>query len=123
MRRQNPRIEPNQPVSIILPDKTQRDDLIHDISLGGICIQCDRATAMMIHPGGGRIDRDNPPTVELQIEFPTISTREMVPIKCKLRYVRGNPNGMFDFGMQFLDLNADAQRQLKRFIRESLMPV
>jgi c-di-GMP-binding flagellar brake protein YcgR len=123
MRRQNPRIEPNQPVPIILPDKTQRDDLIHDISLGGICIQCDRATAMMIHPGGGRIDRDNPPTVELQIEFPTISTRQMVPIKCRLRYVRGNPNGMFDFGMQFTNLNADAQRQLKRFVRESLVPV
>jgi hypothetical protein len=47
----------------------------------------------------------------------------MVPIKCRLRYVRGNPNGMFDFGMQFTNLNADAQRQLKRFVRESLVPV
>jgi c-di-GMP-binding flagellar brake protein YcgR len=121
-RRQNPRIKPNQPVPILLPDNTQRDDLIQDISLGGICIQCDRATAMTIHPRGGRIDPDNAPMVELHIEFPTAGTRQMVPIKCKLRYLRGNPNGMFDFGMQFMDLNKDAQKQLKKFVRESLMP-
>ena len=121
-RRQDPRIKPNQPVPLRLPDNTQRDDLIHDISLGGIRIQCDRATAMIIHPTSGRIDPDNAPTVELHIQFPTGGTQRMVPINCRLRYVRGNPNGMFDFGMQFVDLNKDAQKQLEKFVRESLMP-
>jgi c-di-GMP-binding flagellar brake protein YcgR len=122
MRRQDPRIKPNQPVPVRLPDDTERDDLINDISLGGIGIQCDRVTAMLIHPTGGRVDADNAPTVELHIQFPTSGTRKMVPIKCRLRYVRGNPSGTFDFGLQFMDLDKDAQKQLKRFIRESLMP-
>ena len=123
MRRQDPRIKPNQPVPVRLPDDTERDDLINDISLGGIGIQCDRVTAMIFHPSGSRIDPDDAPTVQLHIEFPTARDRQMVPVKCRLRYVRGNPNGMFDFGMQFVDLDKDAQRQLKRFIRESLIPV
>ena len=122
MRRQDPRIKPNQPVPVRLPDDTERDDLVNDISLGGIGIQCDRAVAMIIHPTSGRIDPDNAPIVELQIQFPTAGTRKMVPIKCRLRYVRGNPSGTFDFGLQFTDLDKDAQKQLKRFIRESLMP-
>lgn len=121
-RRRYPRIRPNHPISIRLPDETVKTNLIQDISRGGMRLQCDRETAALFHPDGGRITPENAPKIELRIDFPIAEKIESVSVSCRICYVRGNVAGTIDLGIEFVEFEGQSFELFQQYVQESLLP-
>ena len=58
-KRQHLRIQVNHPVSVRLPDGTFAEDIVHDVSLGGLQLRCPRSIAELFSPSSTAVDENN----------------------------------------------------------------
>lgn len=121
-KRQNPRIELNRPVPVRLPNGDIRGDLVKNISLSGMALECDSTTADIIIPSGRPIDPDDPPVVSLEITLPVGHEDVAMEIGCRIRYRIAGPHGKISIGLEFRDVRTEDLRGFWQFIEESLTP-
>ena len=121
-KRQNPRIELNRPVPVRLPNGDTRDDLVKNISLSGMTLECDSATADIIIPADQSIDPDDPPVVSLAVTLPIGENDVSMELGCRVRYRIAGPGGRINIGLEFRDVRTENLRAFWQFIEESLLP-
>lgn len=121
-RRQYPRIHLNRPIPARLPDGSVHDDLVQNVSVGGLRLRCDRQIAIVIHPDGKDFDPENAETLDLQITLPVEGKDRVIMIECRVCYVKDNPDGTMGIGVQFAEFKEDTLEHFSRFVMESLMP-
>ncbi|HEX9585358.1 MAG TPA: PilZ domain-containing protein [Gammaproteobacteria bacterium] len=121
-KRQNPRIELNRPVPLRLPNGETRDDLVKNISLSGMTLECDTATANLILPAGRSIDPDDPPGITLEVTLPVGKADVPLEMGCRIRYRIAGPGGKINIGLEFKDIRTENLQGFWQFIGESLVP-
>lgn len=122
MRRQYPRINPNRPIPARLPDGSVHDNLVQDISVGGLRLRCDRQIAIVIHPDGHEFHPENTQALELHITLPVEGKDQVVRVECRVCYVKDNSDGTMGIGVQFAEFKEDTLEHFQRFVMESLIP-
>lgn len=90
----------------------------HDISLGGVQLRCDEATAYTLHFNGKQVDRRCSPILELRLALPF--ERDLVEFgaSCRLFYVVPSAEDEVAVGLGFEHLDADAFEVLDAFLNE-----
>ncbi|MDX1513338.1 MAG: PilZ domain-containing protein [Gammaproteobacteria bacterium] len=121
-RRQDPRIELNRPVPVRLPNGDSRDDIVKTVSLSGLTLECDVATADTIVPAGESIDPSDPPVVSLEVSLPVAGDNVPMEMSCRVRYRIAGPGGKVNIGLEFKDVRTENLRGFWQFIEESLLP-
>lgn len=121
-KRQNPRIELNRPVPVRLPNGESRADIVKNISLSGMTIVCDVATANKILPSGQSIDPDDPPGISLEVTLPIGEHDVALELGCRVRYRIAGPQGKINIGLEFKDIRTENLHGFWQFIGESLTP-
>ena len=122
-RRKYPRIVIDVPASII-PDKTTAvSAIVHDISIDGIQVRCDRGTTKQLHPTGKFIKEGKGSLVEVKFDLPFKARPEPVAITCQLYYFTVISKTEFAFGMLFRTFSEKSAVLVDRFIMDQIIPV
>ena len=121
-RRQLIRIQVNHPVSIRLPDGTFAEDIVHNVSLGGLQLRCPRSIAELFYLDSTAIDEKNRPKFTLGITFPFPEGTPEVSVQCRLHYVRALEEDRFILGVRFDKLEASGHQHFERFIQDCMRP-
>jgi hypothetical protein len=121
-RRQHLRIRVNRPVSVRLPDGTFAEDIVHNVSLGGLQLRCPRSIAELFYLGSTAIDKDNRPRITLELAFPFPEGTTEVSVQCKVYYKKALGKDRFALGVKFEKFEASGQQHFERFIEECLRP-
>ena len=88
----------------------------HDISLGGVQLRCDEATAYALHFNGKKVDRRHSPTFELRLSLPFDQTLIEFGASCRLFYVVPSDSRELAVGLGFEHLDPDAFEVLDSFL-------
>lgn len=121
-KRQNPRIELNRPVPVRLPSGEIRDDLVRNISLSGMTLECDPAAADVILPSDQPVDPEDPPAVSLEVTLPIGGEDVTLELDCRVRYRIAGPGGKVNIGLEFRGARTENLLGFWQFIEESLLP-
>ena len=122
-RRKYPRIVIDVPVSI-KPEKTNAvSAIVHDISIDGLQVRCDRETAKQLHSSGKFIKEDKGPLVEVTFDLPFKVQNETVTITCQLYYFTVISKTEFAFGLLFRKYSEKSDVLVDRFIMDQIIPV
>ena len=121
-RRQQIRIEVNHPVSIRLPDGTFADDIVRNISLGGLQLRCTRSIAELFYLSSTAMDEKNRPRFTLGVTFPFPEGIPEVVVECRLHYVRALEQDRFILGVRFEELDASGHQYFEQFILDCMQP-
>ncbi len=122
-RRQHIRIRANRPVSIRLPDGTFAENIVHNVSLGGLQLRCPRSIAEQFYPLSTSIDEDNGPMFALGIIFPFPEETPEVSVQCRLYYVKVLEDERFVLGVKFEKLEESGYQHFERFIQDCVRPL
>ena len=122
-RRKYPRIVINVPVSI-KPEKTNAvTAMVHDISIDGIQVRCDRETTKQLHPTGTFIKEGKGPLVEVKFDLPFKTQPEQITITCQIYYLTVISKTEFAFGLMFRKYSDKSAALVDRFIMDEIIPV
>ena len=122
-RRKYPRIVIDAPVSIKPEKTTAVTAMVHDISIDGIQVRCDRGTTKQLHPTGKFIKEGNGSLVEVKFDLPFKARPEPVAITCQLYYFTVISKTEFAFGLLFRKFADRSSVLVDRFIMEQIIPV
>lgn len=92
---------------------------LRNLSADGLQVRCNMATALVIHPRGGRLQPDTQPLLHATAVLPLASGVETLSIGVRLVY-----SAAFDeeprcvLGFQFLSLRPKARRLVEAFVTE-----
>lgn len=122
-KRKYPRIIIDTPVSI----KKSKGELImaivHDISLDGLQVRCDRESAQKLHPGGIYIKENKGPKVDVSFSLSLYGGNETVSVNCQIYYLAVTSDDEIAFGLVFKKFKTSNASLVDRFIMESIVPV
>ena len=121
-RRQQIRIQVNHPVSIRLPDGTFADDIVRNVSLGGLQLRCTRSIAELFYLSSTAMDEKNRPRFTLGITFPFPEGTPEVVVQCRLHYVRALEEDRFILGVRFEELDTSGHQHFEQFILDCMQP-
>ncbi len=121
-RRQLIRIQVNHPVSVRLPDGTFAEDIVHNVSLGGLQLRCSQSIADMLYPSRTTIDENHKPGCTLGITFPFPERAPEVSVQCRLYYVKALGEDSFALGVKFEKFEARGRQHFERFIQDCTRP-
>ncbi len=121
-RRQHIRIRANRPVSIRLPDGTFAEDIVHNVSLGGLQLRCPQSIAELFYPGSKAIDNDNRPRITLDLGFPFPEGTVEVSVQCRVYYKKALAEDRFALGVKFDKFEPSGRQHFERFLQECLRP-
>ncbi|MFT4560650.1 MAG: hypothetical protein ACI9BW_000384 [Gammaproteobacteria bacterium] len=120
-QRSHPRIELGVPVAFRNANGQHCVAKLVNISLDGVQIRSNVATAQILHPGGGKIGEGNAPIVQISIALPLADGSAVLSACTKLSYlttVEEEPRCVL--GLKFLDLRPTAKMILEQFFVEKL---
>jgi hypothetical protein len=121
-KRQHLRIRVNQPVSVRLPDGTFAEDIIHNVSLGGLQLRCPQAILELFYLGSKAIDKDNRPRITLDLAFPFPEGTVEVSVQCRVYYKKALGEDRFALGVKFDKFEANGHQHFERFLQECMRP-
>ena len=122
-RRQDPRVHVSLPVAVMRLDGQVVSGTVTDISLRGMRILTDRATAQSIQPSG-RAPRagEEPSEVRCAIALPCAHGDGKVLARCAIVHLSLVDTDTVAFGLEFLSLRAGGEENLNRFVEDALIP-
>ena len=122
-RRKYPRIVIDVPV-IIKPEKaTAVTAIVHDISIDGIQVRCDRGTTKQLHPTGKFIKEGKGSLVEVEFDLQIKAQPEKITITCQIYYFTVISKTEFAFGLLFRKYSDKSAALVDRFIMDQIIPV
>jgi hypothetical protein len=121
-KRQQLRIRVNYPVSVRLPDGTFAEDIVHNVSLGGLQLRCPRSIAELFYSSSTAIDENNRPRITLRITFPFPEGAPEVSVQCRVCYVKALGEDRYALGVKFEKFEADGHQHFERFIQDCMRP-
>ena len=121
-RRSYPRIRLNRPASVRFSGDHVAEDVVYDVSAGGLQIRCDREVALMVHPSQTVIKENHWPPTRIGVQFPYPEGIPEITVDGSLRYLRVISKDEFAFGVMFEDFLNDGRQAFERFIEASLVP-
>ena len=117
-KRQYPRIVINTPIAIQQSDGNVINALAHDITLDGIQVQCDRATAHCLAPAGRYLTDEKAPEIDARLALPIEGALTEISARCRILYVADVPDERCAIGLRFAGTKNDSSRQLDQFMQE-----
>lgn len=118
-KRKYQRIVVNCPVRLLLSGDRIIEVLAHDISLGGMQIRCEEKAVQVLQSegenSGHRTDSDFETSFVLFLEGKQVK----ILVRCKLIYIAELKDDLHAIGLQFINVEGDNLRALKRFIKVS----
>jgi len=93
---------------------------VHDISLGGIRLRCDLATAYALHFNGGAVDRRSSPRFDIRLALPLGDELSEFSASGRLSYMLPENRRELAVVLVFEDLESDARELLLGFVRDCL---
>jgi hypothetical protein len=91
---------------------------VHDISLGGIRLRCDLATAYALHFDGLAVDRRSSPRFDIRLALPLGDDLAEFSAAGRLSYMVPESRRELAVVLVFEDLDADARELLLGFVRD-----
>ena len=122
-RRKYPRIVITTPIRIKIDAATEVAAIVHDISIDGLQIRCDRAAAIQLHPSGKFIKEGKGPMVDVQFDLPFKDKPAAVTITCQLYYITVISVTEFAFGLLFRKHSGASAALVDSFIMDQIVPV
>lgn len=122
-KRKYPRIIIDTPVFIKKSKGELISAVVHDISLDGLQIRCDRETAQKLHPSGIYIKESKGPKVDISFSLSLDGVNETVSVNCQIYYLAVVSDDVIAFGLVFRKFKTGNANLVDRFIMESIMPV
>ena len=114
-KRQHIRVRVNRPVFVRLPDGRFAEDIVHNVSLGGLQLLCSQSIADMLYPSRTTIDENHKPGCTLGITFPFPERAPEVSVQCRLCYVKALGEDSFALGVKFEKFEARGRQHFERF--------
>ncbi len=108
----------NVSVPVVLIDQDEREYKVstRDISLGGMCIECDAILFHQILPEG--IQTAPGDLVILTAKFTNAKTNEEITVACHVMGVLRLAESQFSIRLSFVDINEPQQDQLQRLLNK-----
>lgn len=123
-RRKYPRIKIESPASIKVSKESIVEAIVHDVSIDGLQIRCDRETASIIHPSGKFIRSGKRPKVEVTFFLHVDGEEEVIIAACVVYYLAVIPEtNEIAFGLFFNKIISNKLKVIERFIMDYLVPV
>jgi len=92
---------------------------LSNLSVDGLQVRCNVATAQTIHPRGGRLGPDNQPLLHATAVLPLADGPQTLSIGVRLIYCRPDDRGPdCVLGFRFLELRPRARRLIEAFFTE-----
>ena len=123
-RRKYPRVVINSPIVIYHNDLVLNGE-IHDISVDGLQVRCDRKTFQSIHPSGRFIRKENAPVVNVLFHLAVKGQQFDISVKCLVYYFVVLPDaGISDiaFGLRFISLDDKTVIDINAFVENAMTP-
>jgi hypothetical protein len=123
-RRKYPRVILYSPVVIYHNDSVLNGE-IHDISVDGLQVRCDRKTFQVIHPSGKFIRKDNAPVVDVLFHLAVKGQKFDISVKCLMYYFVVLPDASnmdIAFGLRFISLDDKTLIDINAFIENAMTP-
>lgn len=122
-RRKYPRIVVNAPIRLTVNNDTTVSAVVHDVSIDGIQIRCDRDTAKWLHPSGKFIAEGKGQMVEVQFDLPIRGQPATVNILSQVYYLSVISEMDIAFGLMFRNHLGNSAALVDRFIMDQILPV
>ncbi len=122
-RRKYPRIVIDTPVLIQKSKKKHINAAVHDISLDGVQVRCNRESARLLHPSGKFIKENKGPEVEIAFYIPFEDGPEEINVFCQIYYLAVIPDQEIAFGLIFKKFRGNSGNLVDRFIMETIAPI
>ena len=121
-KRQHIRIRVNRPVFVRLPDGRFAEDIVHNVSLGGLQLRCPQSTVEMFYSSSRPIDKNNRPQITLDLAFPFPGETLEISVQCRVYYKNAVGKDRFALGVKFDRFEANGRQHFVRFLQECLRP-
>jgi len=121
-RRKYPRIVIDVPVSIKKAKTGVIKAIVHDISIDGIQIRCDRESARLLHPSGKFIKEGKGTKVDVIFHLPFKEKDRPLKIACQLYYLAVISAKEFAFGLMFKKFFVKSAELIDGFILDQIIP-
>lgn len=122
-RRKYPRLVIDVPISIKKAKTEVVNAIVHDISIDGIQIRCDRESARLLHPSGKFIKEGKGPKVDAIFHLPFKEKPRPVKISCQIYYLAVISAKVFAFGLMFKKFFGKSAELVDGFILNQIIPV
>ena len=119
-KRQHLRIRASRPVFVRLPDGTIAENIIHNVSLGGLQLRCSQSIVELLYPSSTAIDKNNRPQITLDLAFPFAEETPEVSVQCSVYYVRALEEDRFALGVKFERFEANGRQHFERFLDDCI---
>ncbi|TAJ94455.1 MAG: PilZ domain-containing protein [Gammaproteobacteria bacterium] len=122
-QRKYPRLALDEPATLVKANEEMVDVMIHDLSIDGLQIRCDRQTAGIIHPSGKFIKPGRGPLVRVRFKLQVGLEPGEVVARCRIFYLTGIGGNQFAFGLKFTGFAGNGAAEVERYIMRRIEPV
>ena len=122
-QRKYPRLILDAPATLVKANEEMVDVTIHDLSIDGLQIQCDRQTAGIIHPSGKFIKSGRGPLVRISFKLQVGLEPSEVTARCRIFYLTGIGGNQFAFGLKFYGFAGNGAADVEHYIMRRIEPV
>lgn len=122
-QRKYPRLVLDAPATLVKANEEMVEVILHDLSIDGLQIRCDRQIAGIIHPSGKFIKPGRGPLVRVSFKLQVGLEPSEVMARCRIFYLTGIGGNEFAFGLKFCGFAGNGAADVEHYIMRKIEPV
>ena len=121
--RRHPRARLNRRVLLRGDDGRIVPANVHDISVGGMQLRCEPATAYSLNFGGDELNPKEGPEFDVRLTLPLDDALLELNVRCRMFYFIEDETDDIAVGLKFDGLAEDTKTLLKQYLQRSILEV